>query len=342
MKQTKKRTLMLLTVMLSSFLLTACTSQSTPIGERAMVRLIYLDCNETGGYHAVTVVCDFSPESTENGKAGDTVILSADGDTVEKALNAAAGSRGGKPFFAQNRLLLLSDPLAEKELTKILRHFADTCSVYRDPSVWLWTQGEEGLTQLQEPMTFVRAAESLARRDELGCVRRILENGTERLPSVLPILGTGEGKDTAEAPAAVKGLAFFEQESAEYSYREEDLLAYGMLYGRSENIPFTIMTEDGKQLWQIRALRRIITKKEGHLLITLSGSGTQVGDFGEHTVQQQRTVERQLEAFCTAGLHRLTKDGARDCLDLTWWCEQLDLPPERFAETEVCVKIRIK
>ena len=329
-------------VVLCAFGLTACTSQSTPIGERAMVRLIYLDSNKNGGYHAVTVVCDFSPKSTEDGKTGDTVILSADGDTVEEALNAAAGGRGGKPFFAQNRLLLLSTALAEKELTEILRHFADACSVYRDPSVWIWTQGEEGLTQLQDPMTFVRAAENLARKDELGCVRRILENGTDRLPSVLPILGTDAEKNIAEAPAVIKGLAFFEEESAEYSYRESDLTVYGMLSGRSENIPFTVETEDGKQFWQLRALRRIVTEKDGRLQITLSGGGTQIGDPGEHTAQQLRTAERQLEDFCTAGLHRLTKDGTRDCLDLSWWCEQLGLPSACLAKTEVSVKIRIK
>ena len=151
--------------------LTGCTVQSTPLGERAVVRLIWL---EKAGeqYSALTMVCDF----TGDDKKQKVLVQTAQGDTAEQALRQAAGQRGGEPFFAQNRLLLLGPQLAAEELPQVLDTFAANCGAYRDPAVWLWYGGQEALLALQDPMAFVQMTEKLTQEECRAIAQQFFDN----------------------------------------------------------------------------------------------------------------------------------------------------------------------
>ncbi len=200
------RRLAVLPALLACLLLCGCTVQSVPLGRRAMVRLIYLE--QAGqDYRALTVVCDFSGgdgESTGE-STGAALVQTATAPTLALALEAAAGAQGGKPFFAQNSLLLLQPALAQARLDEITDFFAADCGSYRDPAVWLWSGGADALTQLEKPMDFIRLAETLTQEDPHGCVQHILQLQPGR-PAVLPRLRMTKTADEKGLNVTVAGL----------------------------------------------------------------------------------------------------------------------------------------
>ena len=86
-------------------LLCGC-KQSRSLGERAIVKMVYLD--ESGGQvQAGLVVFTCAPNSDTASVEGQAKIYTAQGKSIEEALYKAEQQQNKKPFYAQNEILLL-------------------------------------------------------------------------------------------------------------------------------------------------------------------------------------------------------------------------------------------
>ena len=103
-------------------LLCGC-KQSRSLGERAIVKMVYLD--ESGGQvQAGLVVFTCAPNSDTASVEGQAKIYTAQGKSIEEALYKAEQQQNKKPFYAQNEILLLG-PGAARNVTPYLSYFAD-------------------------------------------------------------------------------------------------------------------------------------------------------------------------------------------------------------------------
>ncbi len=116
----RRKALKLTYLLLFVLLLCGCTSRS--LGERAIVKMIYLD--ETNGkIEAGLVVFTCAPNSDTASVEGEAKIYVAGGRSIEEALYNAERQQNKKAFYAQNELLLFG-PGAAKNVTRFLSHFA--------------------------------------------------------------------------------------------------------------------------------------------------------------------------------------------------------------------------
>ncbi len=316
-------------------LLSGCTAQSTSLEERAMVRLVYLE-RQAAEYRALTVVCDFSAQGSSSGDAA-AAVQTATAPTPELALQRAAAQRGGKPFFAQNQLVLLGPQLAETEFEEILEFFAQNCGTYRDPALWLWYGGETALTELAAPMDLVQRLETLTREDPLGCVCYVLECGDSA--TVLPVLEM-DGAPDAIHPS-VGGLAVVGEGLA--LYRDEAALqGYGLLRGRQAERQLAVECDGALYTVRLKALHREFSAPEGRLQLTLDGSGLAVSSTGEALpAGLAAAVNAALESQCQSALTLLTQNGQRDIFALEWWARQLGAAAGTAQPPEIRATIRL-
>ena len=311
--------------MLTVFFLTGCTAQSTPLGERAVVRLVWL---EKAGeeYRALTMVCDF----TGDGQQQKVSVQTAQDSTVEQALRQAAGQRGGEPFFAQNRLLLLGPQLVAQELPQLLEYFAANCGAYRDPALWLWYGGEEALSSLQDPMRFVRMTEKLTQEDPLGCTLHVLEGSGGN--AVLPILQLTQGSTEENFGVQAGGLAL-QQDGRLRQYRQRDVLrGYGLLRGKQKEQLLTVEDAGRLHTVQLEELQRDLFCRDGKLCLTVRGACVSTADSAAADLSGLRDAAGlQVRQQCVAAWEALTQNGRTDTFSLEWWARQLGTRRESAA-----------
>lgn len=304
-------------VLLVALFLTGCTAQSTPLGERAVVRLLFLEKADPG-YSALTVVCDFSGGEQAQQAA---VVQTAQGDTIEQALWQAAAQRGGDPFFAQNRLLLLGPRLAAEELPAVLDYFASNCGAYRDPALWLWDGGQEVLASLPEPMVFVQMAEKLTQEDTQGCVIHVLECGDAQ-PVVLPVLEQTEQQKKTTG-VKVSGLALPDNRTLQLYREEEVLLGYGLLRGRQQEQLLPVEYAGAQYTLRLEELQRDLSAQNGRLCLTVRGACGTAAESSALPDGLQTAAEQVVLQQCAAAWNALTQNGSRDIFALGWWAQQL-------------------
>jgi len=103
-------------------LLALCGCASRSLGERAIVKMIYLD-EADGKTQAGLVVFTCAPNSDTASVEGEAKIYTAEGGSIEEALYNAERQQNKKAFYGQNELLLLG-PGAAQDATRFLAHFA--------------------------------------------------------------------------------------------------------------------------------------------------------------------------------------------------------------------------
>ncbi len=116
----QKRTVKLLAMLLIALLPLCGCSRS--LGERAIVKIVYLD-ESNGQIEAGLAVFTCTPNSDTASVEGEARIYTAQGASIEEALYHAERQQNKKPFYAQNEILLLG-PGAAADVTPYLRHFA--------------------------------------------------------------------------------------------------------------------------------------------------------------------------------------------------------------------------
>lgn len=103
------------------FLLTGCT-QASSLKERLIVQCIGVDRTETGVRLSVNA---FQSKGVEAGEenSGENLVLSAEGETMTRAVENLKALTGKEPFFSHNRAILLGEDTARQGTEEIFRFF---------------------------------------------------------------------------------------------------------------------------------------------------------------------------------------------------------------------------
>ena len=140
-------------------LLCGC-KQSRSLGERAIVKMVYLD--ESGGQvQAGLVVFTCAPNSDTASVEGQAKTYTAQGKSIEEALYKAEQQQNKKPFYAQNEILLLG-PGAARNVTPYLSYFADENAARPNLAAFLTPLTAEELSECEDVISdVVREGERL-------------------------------------------------------------------------------------------------------------------------------------------------------------------------------------
>lgn len=148
----------LLAALLPAALLCGCTSRS--LGERAIVKMIYLD-EAKGKIQAGLVVFTCAPNSDTASVEGEAKIYTAEGESIEEALYNAEQEQNKKVFYAQNELLLLG-PDAVQNATHFLSHFARENAARPNLAAFATSMTVDGLRECEDVISnIVREGERL-------------------------------------------------------------------------------------------------------------------------------------------------------------------------------------
>lgn len=130
-----------------------CGCASRSLGERAIVKMIYLDAAE-GKTHAGLVVFTCAPNSDTASVEGEAKIYTAEGGSIEEALYNAEQQQNKKAFYAQNELLLLG-PGAAQDATHFLAHFAGENAARPNLAVFLTAMTTAEFSECEEGISSV-------------------------------------------------------------------------------------------------------------------------------------------------------------------------------------------
>lgn len=189
-------------LLLATLFLTGCSA--TSLGDRAVVKAVYLDHTEEG-YAASIVVYGCEPTTDAASAEGKAAIYSGVGDDVPQALAQAEQQQTKEPFYAQNGLLLLGRGCQEKDPAPILSYFGEEDASRKDLAVYLTELSPEEFQQSEKKISdVIREAERLAAssggRGAFGIHEAKCEDGFSGL---LPVLRFSEESSSATVRSAV-------------------------------------------------------------------------------------------------------------------------------------------
>ena len=151
-----------------TWLLCSCGAGGVPLGEKAIVKAVFLD-SAGGKMQASLVVFTCAPSANTADVTEEARIYTGSGATAAAALQAAEESGGRQAFYAQNRLLLLGRGAAANAASACLSCF-DAENAGRGSLCIFATQlDSSGLQKLaKSAAAFVRDAERLCDAPRTG------------------------------------------------------------------------------------------------------------------------------------------------------------------------------
>lgn len=326
----RKRVCKLAAGLLLLALLSGC---SRSLGERAIVKIVYLD-EADGQVQAGLAVFTCAPNSDTASVEGEAKIYTAQGASIEEALYRAERGQNKKPFYAQNELLLLG-PGAARDVTPFLEHFAGESAARPNLAVFLtplrlseFAECEEGIGDV------VREGERLMGRGADGAQRTqgIFElelSGGQGMNGYLPIFTfSKEEKDFC----GVRELALIQDGAPYLTLRDTAMQLFLLLAGKADRLTAHTQVEGRTVSFAARqlCLTRTASLQKGapELTVRLTGSidgvtvnGVPVGE--EEISAAIDAVNRHLELLAAA-LHEQTFMRGNDIFHYAWWMRQYD------------------
>lgn len=312
----------LLFLLLLCLVLTGCGS-STALGDRAIVRLLYLNHDGTQ-YQAQLVV--FSSDASAEGeeKIGTVHRCVGTADTIGGAIEAAGEGQQQKPFFAQNEILLIGSG-AKSHASEILTWFAGREASRPNLAVFIGDlpPEEKQDKQLVEQLyAMLRHADQSFRYETMLYQIRLDEEGL--LEGALPMLEIGENQ------VETSGLQLFQKGEPLMQLCGEDMKTALMLQNRAISRRLELKEAGEKPFSCVLThfSRRYVKTPETDNGITLILRGAVRKASLPHSVsrQEKKQLQEKLETLltreaervlsCTYGAHRL------DLFHLEWHARQ--------------------
>ena len=187
---------MLLCVLPLALLCTLCGCSSLSLGERAIVKAIYLD-GTPGSYTASLVVFTCEPTTDTASAKGEAKIYSATEEDIGEALEAAEKEQAKVPFYAQNELLFLGPQITQTGIGKALAYFTGEQAARPNLSVFTVPVDAQAFKKLEKTIAqTIQEAERVADDAQMGMGRTMselaLQNEEEQFSGLLPVLRFGE------------------------------------------------------------------------------------------------------------------------------------------------------
>lgn len=317
-------------ILLLPLLLCGC---SRSLGERAIVKIVYLD-EADGQIQAGLAVFTCAPNSDTASVEGEARIYTAQGASIEEALYNAELQQNKKPFYAQNEILLLG-PGAAADVTPYLQHFAAENAARPNLAAFLTPLTLEEFAECEEGIgDVVREGERLMNRSAEGAVltQSLFElelSGENGMNGYLPVFSfSKEEKDFR----GVRQLALI-RDGAPYQMLEDaPMQLFLLLAGKSNRL--TVHTQiDGKTVSfhaQQLCLTRVSSVYKGVPELTVRLTGT-VEDITVDGIPIEREAQQNAALRIDRYLNELAKElneetfaQENDIFHYGWWMKQYD------------------
>jgi hypothetical protein len=313
-------------------LLCGCKS-SLSLGERAIVKAIYLDTCADGRTQAALVVYTCEPTADTSAAQGEARIYCAIGDDAADALRLAERKQNKKPFYGQNRILLLGPNAAQTDVTPYLRYLGQENASYADLGVFVTSLTAQELLECEDSVgVLVREGERLfstgALAQQPACRLSELQMRNDKVQGWLPVLQLSEQGESA----GVDTLLLIEEGRAAGVVQGDEVQLALLLAGKGSALSLNIQL-NGQQLACETGYLQVDKWAElyhgaPHLYVTVQGRVRAIRADGEalRGTQAEEAVaalnawiEQQLTA-----LYRATFCRGNDAFRWVWWLRQCD------------------
>lgn len=329
----RKRTAELAALILPLLLMLSLCGCSRSLGERAIVKIVYLD--ETGGQiQAGLAVFTCAPNSDTASVEGEAKIYTAQGASIEEALYNAERLQNKKPFYAQNEILLLG-PGAANNVTPYLEHFTAENAARPDLAAFLTPLTLEEFAECEEGIgDVVREGERLMSRSAEGTVltQSLFElelSGENGMNGYLPVFSfSKEEKDFC----GVRQLALIRDGTPYRMLEDAPMQLFLLLAGKSNRL--TVYTQIDGETVSFRAQQLFLSRASSvvkgvpALTVRLTGTVEDITANGvpvEREAQQEtaRRIDRYLNDLADE-LNEATFAQENDIFHYGWWMRQHD------------------
>lgn len=324
---------LLMPMLACSLLCLLCGCSNLSLGERAIVKAIYLD-GVPGKYTASLVVFTCEPTTDTASAKGEAKIYSATEEEIGEALEAAEREQAKEPFYAQNELLFLGPQLTQAGVGRALAYFTGEQAARPNLSVFAVPVDAQAFQQLEKSIAqTIQEAERVADDTQAGMGRTMselaLQNEEEQFSGLLPVLRFGE----KEEPKVDSMLLF--QNDAQQGILHGTQLGLALVAGGQTNrMQVSFYHDGGYYHVETQRLRLVKQASEGEdglqLRLSLTGSTAVITKDGKPLHgQEAQAAEGLVNHFLSQEwekLHRKTFLRGNDICNLFFWLLQRDIP----------------
>lgn len=318
----------------AALLLLACLCGcSRSLGERAIVKMVYLD-EADGQIQAGLVVFTCAPNSDTASVEGEARIYTAQGTDIDEALYNAERQQNKKPFYAQNEILLLG-PGAAKHVTPYLEHFAGESAARPNLAAFFTPLTAEEFAACEEMIgDVVREGERLLGRGAEGAVlaQSLFElelSEQDGMNGYLPIFSFSKEE---KGFRGVRQLALIRGGAPYRTLEGAPMQLFLLLAGKSNQLTMYLPI-DGKEVSfhaQQLCLARVPSAVRGVPKLTVHLTGT-LDDITENGIpiayaareDAARRINRALDALAEE-LNKATFAQGNDIFHYGWWMKLYD------------------
>ncbi|MFR9216285.1 MAG: hypothetical protein ACLVKK_08645 [Ruthenibacterium sp.] len=324
---------MLLCVLPFALLCTLCGCSSLSLGERAIVKAIYLD-GTPGSYTVSLVVFTCEPTTDTASAKGEAKIYSATEEDIGEALEAAEKEQAKAPFYAQNELLFLGPQITQAGVGRALAYFTGEQAARPNLSVFAVPVDAQAFKKLEKTIAqTIQEAERVADDAQMGMGRTMselaLQNEEEQFSGLLPVLRFGEQEEPK-----VDSMLLFQNDMPQGAMHGTQLGLALVAGGQTDRMQFSFYHDGGYYHVETQRLRLVkqAAQEEGGLRLHLSleGSTAVITRDGKplHGQEAQAAAGLVNDFLCQEWekLNRKTFLKGNDICELSFWLLQEDIP----------------
>ena len=331
-------------------------AQGKSLGERAIVKAVYVNTLDDGQVEAALVVLQCQPSSDTGSVTEKAKIYMGQGDNLEQALYQAERQQNKSAFYAQNQLLFLGPGAIEQGVSSYLCYFGQEDVGRLNLSVYLTTLDGKEFPECEEVLqTVIQEGERLTERNALQAnpSQSIFEAipGEHGESGWLPIL---DFSDKSDAFIGVKRAALF-KDGICYSFWDATELQVALLLdGKCRNLSVqtsfeqtlisletsalsiekNVKPENGKWILEIQ-----ISGKIEHL--SIKGKTVSASNSLDETVLVNRWLASEAMNIVKDTFYR-----QNDIFQLEWWLRMYDAQQvekwknqnELERNVQICIK----
>lgn len=324
---------MLLCVLPLALLCALCGCSSLSLGERAIVKAIYLD-GTPGSYTVSLVVFTCEPTTDTASAKGEAKIYSATEEDIGEALEAAEKEQAKLPFYAQNELLFLGPQITQTGVGRALAYFTGEQAARPNLSVFAVPVDAQAFKKLEKTIAqTIQEAERVADDAQMGMGRTMselaLQNEEEQFSGLLPVLRFGEQEEPK-----VDSMLLFQNDMPQGTMHGTQLGLALVAGGQTDRMQFSFYHDGGYYHVETQRLRLVkqAAREEGGLRLHLSleGSTAVITRDGKplHGQEAQAAAGLVNDFLCQEWekLNRKTFLKGNDICELSFWLLQKDIP----------------
>lgn len=336
-----KRKISICLVVLQVMLLCGCQS-SHHLGDRAIVKAVYLNNAQDGMIEAALVVFTCEPSTDTASVEGEAKIYSATGRSIEEAIRLAEQKQNKKPFYAQNEMLLLGAQAVESDVTPFLTYFGQEDAAQPNLGVFVTPHSADEFAECEPVIQNVitegeRLIQAQSAQGSVAHSIYEIQPEEEGIGGWLPVLTFSQEEGTF---VGVRALLLLEKGKAYDVLTESEMQLAMLLAGKQTTL--TLHEEvSGSQLscetQRLRVEKDVYNNCNiPHLTVTIAGGTRQITRDGE-TLQGEQAQEAMEEINLWIEQHlqivqEKTFRRGNDVFKFCWWLRMNDAKTTKHME----------